>query len=81
VEEIHGDHGRLGVVAEDIGVVAGGGGHLLALGHFFHGVQQIAQGGGLFEAHIGRCASICSRNSPRACVAAFEQQTHLAHGL
>ena len=52
MEQIHRDQRRLGVEAEDIGIVAGSGGHLLALVHLFDGGQQIAQRGGLFEAHV-----------------------------
>ena len=52
MEQIHGDQRRLGVEAEDIGIVARSRRHLLALIHLFHGGQQIAQAAGFFETHI-----------------------------
>ena len=43
MEQVHGDQGRLGIVGEDIGVVAFGGGHLLLFGDFLDRVQQVVQ--------------------------------------
>ncbi len=54
VEEIDGHERGLGVIAEDVGIVALGGGHFLSLVHFFDGGEEIAQAGGLFETHVVR---------------------------
>src|SRR2546428_4087502 len=47
VKKIYGDLGRLGIPSEHVGVIAGGGGNLLALLDLFEGVQEIAVTGGL----------------------------------
>ena len=54
VEQIDGDQRRLGVAGEDVGIVALGGGHLLALFHLFDGGEQIAERGGFLEARALR---------------------------
>ena len=52
VEEIDGEQGRFGVVGVDVDVVAGGGGHLLAVLDFVDGLDDVAEGGGFFEAQV-----------------------------
>ena len=47
VKEIHGDLRRLGIPGQDIGIVAGCGGDLLALFDLLEGAQEVAVSGGL----------------------------------
>ena len=49
VEKIGGDERGFGVVGEDVGVVALGGGDALALFDVFERAEEVAIGGGLFE--------------------------------
>ena len=82
VEKIHGNERRLGVVAEDIGIVARGRGHFLALIHFFDRGQQIAQRAGFFEAHVVRSfLDAFAQFARERSMLAFEEQAHLPDRL
>ena len=52
VEQVERHQRRLGIRGEDVDIVALGRGHLLALVHFFHGGEQVAQRRRLFEARL-----------------------------
>ena len=71
---------RLGVIGENIDVVAFGRGHLLLLLHLFHGGDQIAQRGRLFEARFfGRLLHPRAQILGQIVVPAFQEQPHVAN--
>jgi hypothetical protein len=51
MEKVHGNERRLGIIAEDVGIVARSRSHLLALFHLFDRGQKIAQAAGFLEPH------------------------------
>ena len=60
VEQVGGHQRRLGMVSQDVDVLAFGGGDLLLLLHLFHGGDQIAQSGRFFKARRLR-TPVCIR--------------------
>ena len=79
VEEVDGDQRRLGIAGQDIGVIAAGCRHLLALFHLFHGDEQIAQTARFLEAHfVGSLLHALAQLGRQIAVAAFEKQPHIA---
>jgi hypothetical protein len=82
VEQIYGEHAIFIVIAEDVGVVAFGGGDALAFLQLLDGGNQIAvaggalvllRGRGLLHALVQRAAQIRGT--------AFEKKFHVAHGF
>ena len=80
VKEVQRDQRRLGVAGEDIHVVPLGGRHFLALLHFLHGGQQIAQGGGLLEARLrGRGFHARPQAARQVAMAPVQKQADVFH--
>jgi hypothetical protein len=82
MKQVHGDQGRLGVVSEDICVVALGRGHFLLFGDFLDRVQQVVQGAGFFiTRRLAGGLDAGSQLLLEIFVPAFEEQAGVAHSL
>ncbi len=81
VEQVDGDQRRLGVVGEDVGVVALGGGHLLLLFDLFDGGDQVPQRGGFLIAHFGGgFVHAGAQVADQVAVAALEEEPDVPDG-
>ena len=82
VKEIRGDERRLGVVGEDVGVVALSGGNALALFDVFERAEKIAIGGGLFEEFLlGGGSHAFFEALDQVVALAFQKEPSVAHGF
>ena len=80
VEQVGGDQRRLGVVSQNIDVLALGGGDLLLLLHLLDRGHQIAQRGRFFKAHFfGGLAHAAAQLASQILVASFQEQAHVAY--
>ena len=81
VEQIDRDQRRLGVVGEDVDVLAFRRRDLLFLLHLFDGSDQVAQAGGLLEAHLERrLLHALAQFVGQIAQTAFQEQPDVANG-
>src|SRR5579871_3088179 len=82
VEEICGDEGRLGVVGENVGVIALGGSDALALFNVLQCAKEVAICGGLFEEFFFRGGGHALFETLDEIVAAtIEEETNIVRGF
>ena len=82
VKQVHGQHPVFVVIAEDVGVVAFGGGDALLLLQLLDGGDQVAIAGGALELlRLGGFRHALAQRFDQVGLAAFEEKLHVAHGF
>ena len=82
VEEVDRQQGRLVVVADDVGIQAGGRRQFLFFRHLLHRAQQVAVDGGFLEAFRFRgCFHALVEAGKQVAVLAVEEETHVPRRL
>jgi hypothetical protein len=80
VEQVHGEHLIFVVIAEDVGVVAFGGGDALLLLQLLDGGDEVAIAGGALELlRFGSFRHALAQRFDQVGLAAFEEELYVAH--
>ncbi len=82
MEEIYGQYLIFVVIAEDVGVVAFGGGYALLLLQLLDGGDEVSIAGGALELlRFGGFGHAVAQRFDEVGLTAFEEELHVAHGF